>query len=127
MKERSIFVHLGVLALAAAFAIGVWTRDKKAASLSSQSDVTVWPGRPADVERIAFEGKKKKVSLEAKEDKAGRYFVGSAEREAPAPAPADHAGHDAPEPAAKSSSFVSVGGSATSAPASSASTTRTGP
>lgn len=108
-SERSIFVHLGLVAVAAALAIGVWTRDKKAASLSSQADVTVWQGRAADVERIAFEGKKKKVSLEAKEDKAGRYFVGTSDREA-AP-PAGDAGDGAPpEQAGKSGSFVSVGG-----------------
>ena len=114
--DRGFFVHLGLLALAVTFAMLVWTRDKKAAALS-QADVTVWSGRAADVQRIAFEGKKKKVVLEARQDKAGRYFVGRAEREAAAPPDADHADHAdhadqaaaKPEGEAKSSTFVSVG------------------
>jgi hypothetical protein len=104
--ERGFFVHLGLLALAAVFAILVWTRDKKATALS-QAEVTVWSGRADDVQRIAYEGKKKKVMLEAKQDKAGRYFVGTAEREPPAP----H-GDAGPPPEAepKTSTLLSVGG-----------------
>lgn len=103
--DRGFFVHLGLLAAAVVFAVLVWTRDKKAAALS-QADVTVWSGRAADVQRISFEGKKKKVLLEAKQDKAGRYYVGTAERDAAAPA--DDAGAP-PEPQGKSATFVSVG------------------
>ncbi|EYF05291.1 DUF4340 domain-containing protein [Chondromyces apiculatus] len=104
--ERGFFVHLALLVVAAAFAVGVWTRDKKAAA-QSQADVTVWQGRADDVERIAYEGKKKKVVLEAKKDKVGRYFIGSSEREAAAPEgekPAED------EPQGKQVTFVSVGG-----------------
>ncbi|MCC6559198.1 MAG: DUF4340 domain-containing protein [Polyangiaceae bacterium] len=107
-SDRSILVHLGLVVVAALFAVFVWTRDKKAASPTAQTDVTVWQGRAADVERIAFEGKRRRVTLEAKQDKAGRYFVGSTERDAPPPA--GDAGAEAPAPAAKSATFVSVGG-----------------
>lgn len=106
--DRSFFVHLGLLLVAAVFAVSVWTRDKKAAALS-QADVTVWSGRPDDIQRVAYEGKNKKVSLEAHKDKLGRYFIGTSEREPPPP-PATDGG--APPPAAepKSTTFVSVGG-----------------
>jgi hypothetical protein len=39
-------------------------------------DVVVWPGRSEDVRRIVFEGKGKKVTLEAKSDATGRWFQG---------------------------------------------------
>ncbi|AKT39841.1 DUF4340 domain-containing protein [Chondromyces crocatus] len=113
--DRGFFVHLGLLVVAAVCAIGVWTRDKKATALS-QADVTVWQGRADDVSRVVFEGKKKKVVLEAKQDKAGRYFLGTSEREAAAPKPHpegeedghDHAHDHEPQPA-KSTTFLSVG------------------
>lgn len=103
--ERSVFIHFGLLVVAAACAALLWTRDKKAVSLASQADVTVWSARPSDISKIAFEGKKKKVVLEAKEDKEGRYFVGTAEREVPVP----HGDAGVPAaPETKSTTFVSV-------------------
>ncbi|MGK3993238.1 DUF4340 domain-containing protein [Sorangium sp. So ce1024] len=117
--DRSFFVHLGLLGIAAVFAVLVWTRDKTAAALSTM-DVTVWAGRAEDVERIAFEGKSKKVVLEAQKDKEGRYFVGTTERTTPPPEkkenPHDPHGGDAhgdepadTEPKVKTTTFVSVG------------------
>ncbi|MEO5729161.1 MAG: hypothetical protein ABI134_13260, partial [Byssovorax sp.] len=88
-------VHLAVLAVSAAAAIGVWTRDKEP---KAQGDVTVWSGRAADVERFTYESKTRKVELAAKSDAVGRYFVGTAEREAPAAGPEPDGG--APAPAA---------------------------
>ncbi|KYG03353.1 DUF4340 domain-containing protein [Sorangium sp. So ce542] len=117
--DRSFFVHLGLVVVAALFAVLVWTRDKTAAALSA-ADVTVWAGRAEDVERITFEAKSKTVVLEAKKDKDGRYFVGTAERKATPPAekPKDDVhGHgdeaqDEPpaeqEPTVKTTTFVSV-------------------
>lgn len=103
-KERGIYVHLGLLVAAVLAAVLVWTRDKQPKALSPDS-VVVWPGRAADVTRIALEAKGKKVSLEAKNDDLGAYYVGSIEKEAaPPPAPARDAGAPdgaapAPEPA----------------------------
>jgi hypothetical protein len=116
--ERSFFVHLGLVVVAALFAVLVWTRDEKASALAV-ADVTVWTGRAEDVERIAFEGKSKTVVLEAKTDKEGRYFVGTTERKTTPPAekpkdphqdPGDEAQEDAPpaEPTIKTTTFVSV-------------------
>jgi hypothetical protein len=122
---RGFFVHVALLALAVVAAVLVWTRDKQPKTLA-QGDVTVWAGRAADVERISFEGKAKKVSLEAKKDATGTYFVGTAEKEV-TPAkkdPHDHGAADAgadaeahagePEPAPPKErvavTFVSVSG-----------------
>jgi hypothetical protein len=90
---RGFFVHVALLGLAVLAAVLVWTRDKQPKTLA-QGDVTVWAGRSADVERISFEGKAKKVSLEAKKDAAGTYFVGTVEKEVAAPKKDPH-GHDA--------------------------------
>ncbi|WP_437963226.1 DUF4340 domain-containing protein [Sorangium sp. So ce260] len=120
--DRSFFVHLGLLVVATLFAVVVWTRDKTASALAV-ADVTVWAGRAEDVERITFESKSKTVVLEAKADKGGRYFVGTTERRTTPPAEkpkddvhADHGDepHDdppaEPEPAVKTTTFVSVSG-----------------
>jgi hypothetical protein len=78
--KRSIFVHGGLVVASAALALFVWTRDKSPKAFAA-TDVTVWPGRPADVERITYESKKKRVELSAKKDALGRYFVGTVEKE----------------------------------------------
>jgi hypothetical protein len=115
-KERGIYVHLGLLLAAALAAVLVWTRDKQPKALSPDS-VVIWSGRAADVSRISFEAKGKKVSLEAKKDEIGAYYVGSMEKESSPPAPPAHdAGADSgasAEPAAAPTrttiEFVSVG------------------
>jgi hypothetical protein len=83
---------VALLGLAVLAAVLVWTRDKQPKTLT-QGDVTVWSGRAADIERISFEGKTRKVSLEAKKDAGGTYFIGTAEKEA-APPKKDPHGHD---------------------------------
>jgi len=94
--KRSIFIHAGLVLASAAFALGVWTRDKQPKALA-QGDVTVWQGRSSDVERIVYEGKKKRLELVAKKDDAGRYFVGSVEKDKAAPRPdPDGGAPDAP-------------------------------
>ncbi len=78
--KQAPFVHLGILALAAASAAFVWTRDKDLPALS-RGDVTVWGGRPAEVESLRFESKTRKVELTAKDDAVGHYFEGTVERD----------------------------------------------
>lgn len=117
---RGFFVHVALLGLAILAAMLVWTRDKQPKTLV-QGDVTVWTGRAADIDRVSFEGKSKKVSLEAKKDGAGTYFIGTAEKEVTPPPKKDPHGHepdagdagagDAEPPASKERttvSFVSV-------------------
>ena len=38
---------------------------------------TIWSLRGADVERISFESKEKKITLEARKDPIGRFFSGT--------------------------------------------------
>jgi hypothetical protein len=68
----------------------------------SAGDVTVWNARAADVERIVFESKTKKVSLESRKDAQGRWFYGVSETQVPQ---APDAG---PPPPPKVAAFVSV-------------------
>ncbi len=108
--RREIGVHLGLLAIAACLAGALWTRDKEPKALVS-ADVPVWSGRADDVERIGYDTKTRKVRLEAKRDGAGRYFVGTIEKESPLPAGAADAGAgDAGAPTQRTTTaIVSVG------------------
>jgi hypothetical protein len=102
---RTLAPHLLALVLAGGFAVSIWTRDKEPRALA-QGDVTVWRGRADDVTHVAFEGKNRTLSLDAKKDDRGRYFVGSAER--PAPPPVGDAG--APAAAPTKTVLLSVAG-----------------
>ena len=107
---RGPLVHLAVLAVSVACAVGVWTRDKEPKAMAS-GDITVWSGHADAVERVTYESKTHRVALDAKSDKVGRYFVGSTVREAPTPVVTDDAG--APPRAAlppTTTTLVSVGG-----------------
>ena len=101
MIGRAIGSHVTLLVVAAAAAVFVWTRDKQAAV--SAGEVTVWNGRPADVERLSFDSKARKLSLEARKDGQGTWWLGTSET---MPAAAPDAGPPAP---AKVTRFVSVG------------------
>lgn len=122
---RSFFVHVGLLCASVVFAVGVWTRDKQPKALV-ESNVVVWQGRAGDISRIAYEGKTKKVQLEAQKDSEGMFFIGSVDKEitvakkAPDGGEAGDAGvedggasgSDTAEPVKERSvtAFVSVGG-----------------
>lgn len=108
--SRGFFVHVGLLALSVLAAILVWTRDKQPKALAV-GDVVVWPSK-GDVERVLFEGKTKTVTLEAKKDATGRYFVATVDKQTPPPKALDpDAGAPAepPKEARSKISFVSVG------------------
>jgi len=105
-SDRGPLVHLGILAVAAITAVGIWTRDKQKPAVSA-GDVNVWSGRSAEVERVVFEGKNKKVELEARKDERGRYFVGTIDRTIEHKAMGD-AGAP-PPPEQKQTRIVSVG------------------
>jgi hypothetical protein len=94
--------------MASAGAAKMWLREDQPKALA-QTEATVWQGRPADVERVVFDGKTKKVSLETKKDDVGSYYVGALERSA-TPPPAGSAGTPPPAPPAKGKTeFVAVG------------------
>ena len=110
---RGPLVHLAVLAVSVAAAVGVWTRDKEPKAMAA-GDITVWSGHADAVERVTFESKTHRVALDAKTDKVGRYFVGTTVRDAPAPAPMPASDGGAPPVAAAAppttTTLVSVGG-----------------
>ena len=82
MIGRGIGVHFALLGAAVAASVFVWTRDKTPAV--NAGDVTIWSARAADVERVSYEAKGRKISLEARKDAQGRWYFGSAESAAPA-------------------------------------------
>jgi hypothetical protein len=100
MMPRGIVVHLGLLVVAAVATVLVWTREKE--TVVSPGEVTVWNGRAADIERVAYSSKARKVSMEAKKDANGVWFTGTSET---IPAAGADAGAQAPP---KVVSFVSV-------------------
>ncbi len=109
---RGLLIHVGLFVLASASAAHMWTRDEKP-NAAAQTEATLWSGRAADVQRIVFEGKNKKVTLEAKKDDVGAYYLGSLDRTEAAPTPPPAGSVVAPEkPPAKSgkTEFVGVGG-----------------
>ena len=102
MIGRGIWLHVTLLLVAAMGAVYVWTRDKKAASAAT-TDVTVWSGRAEIVESIGFQSKTKNVSLEARKDGQGVWFLGTAVTNPPA------VDGGAPSTPAKPVTFASVG------------------
>ena len=102
-------VHLGLLAASLALAVGLWTREKEPKALAA-GDVTVWSGHAAKLDRVGFESKTRKVTVESKSDAEGRYFTGTFERDNGAPAVDGGAAPAPPTSGAKTVvSFVSVG------------------
>ncbi|HPA83154.1 MAG TPA: hypothetical protein PLS95_20215, partial [Thermoanaerobaculales bacterium] len=81
MKPLSeLAVHATLLLVGAVLAFVVWTRGEDGTSEKSGLTVAVWEGKPAEVQKIEWEGKKK-VTLEARTDKVGRYFVGTVDKQ----------------------------------------------
>ncbi|MBN2192590.1 MAG: DUF4340 domain-containing protein [Polyangiaceae bacterium] len=81
MKPLSeLIVHTTLLVTSAVLAFGVWTRDEAETSTKGGPTVEVWGGKPADIQRIEWEGKKK-VTLEARTDKGGRYYIGIVDKQ----------------------------------------------
>jgi hypothetical protein len=108
---RGLLVHVGLFVLASAGAARMWMRDEQPKALV-QTEATVWSGRAADVERVVFDGKGKKVTLDAKKDDLGSYYVGALERSAAAAPPAPSGSAATPPPPAPKSGkteFVAVG------------------
>jgi len=95
---RPVAFHAGILVLSGLAASFAWSKEKTPHA-AQDTNATVWNARPADVQRIVYENKGKKLTLDAREEKKGeRWFFGTVEREAtPAPPTAD-GGAPAPAP-----------------------------
>jgi hypothetical protein len=98
-----MLAHVVLLAVAATSSVFVWTRDKK--PVVTAGEVTLWSARAADVQRIAFESKGRKVVLDARSDTSGRWFLGTSESASPTTAGVD----GGPPPPPRVVTFVSVG------------------
>ncbi len=79
---QRLLVHGALLGAAGLGALYVWTRDKDTAN-TVVADVTVWSGKPADVQKIVFETKTRKSVLDSRKDDTGRWFEGSVTRQNP--------------------------------------------
>ena len=73
---RSTALHASLLVLGAVAAAFAFTKEPLPQA-AQEINVTVWPGRPSDVQRIVYEAKDKRIDLEARDDKKGpRWFLG---------------------------------------------------
>lgn len=71
---RGLAVHAGLLVVAAVLAVLVWTKAEKPAAVE-RAEVEVWQGSPSSLQSVEFEGEKRKVQIQTREDKLGRYYV----------------------------------------------------
>jgi hypothetical protein len=108
---KGLLPHLVALLVAAALALGVWSHGDKPIELDAAEKIEVWSGSPDHLERIRFESPKRTVTLEARKDSIGRYYVATLDKEeAPKPHPAaPDAGAEASEPAKRvTTHFIGV-------------------
>ena len=100
---KGVLPHVAAFAFASALALVVWSRGDKAGDSAAAQKVEVWAGSKERVERIRFEAAARTVSLEARQDTAGRYYVGVVDKEETSkpPRPSTDGGAPPPEPAAK--------------------------
>jgi hypothetical protein len=89
MAERGLFVHAGILAVAALFAFRTWTYDADKAPKHGETDL--WPGNPSQVQMVRFESNVGTITLEPRHDSYGSYFIGVVKKNAP-PAKKDEPG-----------------------------------
>jgi hypothetical protein len=97
---KGLLPHFAALLVAVVLALTIWSRGDKPAEADAAQKVEVWSGSPDHLERIRFESPKRTVTLDARKDSIGRYYVAVVDKEeAPKPFPmgAD-AGAGASEP-----------------------------
>jgi hypothetical protein len=97
---RSLITHALVFAFSVGVSLAIWSKGDKTEDSPEAVTVEVWAGTPDAVERVRFEAVDRTVTLEAKKDALGRYYVTTVDKtEAkPAKAPAHGHGHDHAEP-----------------------------
>lgn len=76
---RSTVLHVSLLVVGAGAAAFAFSKERTPQA-AQETNVVVWNGRPADIQRIVYEAKDKRIELESKEDKKGpRWFLGKGE------------------------------------------------
>jgi hypothetical protein len=94
--SRALGFHTAILALSGVAAIWVFTREKTP-RVVQESEATVWSGRAADVQRVVYEGKNKKVVIEPRGEKKDEpWYLITLERTTTLPPAAPDAGAPAP-------------------------------
>jgi len=101
---KPLVLHGGLLVVAAGLAYSVWNKDEPVPE-KQQALVDVWGGSQASFTKLSFEGKTRKVRLEAQKDAIGYYYVTTVDKEEAPPAAPDAAGT---KPKKETSRFVSV-------------------
>jgi hypothetical protein len=106
---KPLALHGALLLVSAGLAYSVWNRDEPLPE-KQQTMVDVWGGSQASFSKLYFEGKTRKVRLEAQKDELGYYYVTTVDTEEQ-PLPAGHLVPSASPlkpPTAKTTRFVSV-------------------
>jgi len=111
---KPLVLHGALLVVAAGLAYSVWNKDQPLPE-KQQAMVDVWGGSQASFSKLSFEGKTRKVRLEAQKDAFGYYYVTTVDKE-DAPPVDPHAGvqgaplkpTDGKEPKKETTRFISV-------------------
>jgi len=78
---KGLLPHVAAFAFATALALVVWSRGDKVGDSDAAQKVEVWGGTKDRVERIRFDSPKRTVTLEARSDATGRYYVGTVDKD----------------------------------------------
>jgi hypothetical protein len=92
MLARGLGLHVFLFVGASVLGLRAWTAEDEPNKKSVAAEL--WSGRVSDVTAIHYRTDKKEVSLEPKQDEAGRYFVGTIK---PIAAPAAKPAKGAPD------------------------------
>jgi hypothetical protein len=98
---KGLLPHFVALFVAAALAFGIWSHGDKPIEPDAEQKIEVWSGHPDQLERIRFESPKRTVTLDARKDSVGRYYVTTVDKEEtkpPAHPPVGDAGVEPSEP-----------------------------
>ena len=110
---RSLITHALVFAFSVGVALAIWSKGDKTEDSPDAATVEVWGGTPDAVERIRFEATDRTVTMDAKKDALGRYYVTTVDRvEAKPPRPPGHdadAGAPPPEASPKRTTTTFIG------------------
>lgn len=92
---KGLVVHGVLFAVASGLALTIWSRDETAVEAGGEDKVEVWGGSAESITHLDFESPKLTLSLDAKKDATGRYYLVKVDREE---AKAPHGGPDAGAP-----------------------------
>lgn len=94
MAFRSVMVHVLLLLLGVGFAAEAWQGQDDPAE---EHEAELWGGKSEQITRIEFTSEKRNVSLEARQDAQGRFWLGDVDKVKPTPRAKKKDGEDEPE------------------------------